>query len=93
MQDHPIDGLPHRGHRLNPREVAIDRAVLSALLADPSDTGQRVRTVARALGHPTDLVEDAIDFLVWLRVLDQNGPRVRASGATMYLAQLWDVTL
>ena len=91
MQDQPNDGSGCGGHRLNPQEVAVDRAVLGALLADPADTGERVATIARAVGHPVDQVEDAVNFLAWMGVLDQSGPLVRASGGTLYLAKLWGV--
>lgn len=91
MQDHPIDGSRYGAHRLNPREVAVDRAVLRALLSDPSDSGERVATIASAVGQPPDRIEDAVDFLAWMGVLDRNGPLVRASGGTLYLAQLWEV--
>lgn len=91
MQDQPNDGSRCGAHRLNPREVAVDHAVLDALVSDPTESGERVGTIARAVGHPADQVEDAINFLVWMGVLDQSGPLVRASGGTLYLAQLWDV--
>lgn len=91
MQDHPIDGSRFGGRRLNPHEVAVDRAVLHALLADPSESGEPVGTIASAAGHPVDRVEDAVDFLAWMGVLDKNGTLVRASGGTLYLAELWEV--
>jgi hypothetical protein len=91
MQDYPIDGSRDGGHRLDPREVAVDRAVLRALLADSSEFGERVETIAGAVGHPADLVKDAVEFLVWLGVVEQNEALVRASGGTLYLAELWQV--
>lgn len=78
-------------HQLDPEEVAVDRAVLGALLSDPTEGGEPVATIAQAAGHPAGRVEDAVNFLVWLGVLDQSGPLVRASGGTLYLAKLWEV--
>lgn len=91
MQDQPIDGSRCVGHRLNAEEVAVDRAVLGVLLSDPTDAGEPVATITSATGHPADRVEEAVSFLVWMGVLDQSGPLVRASGGTLYLAQLWEV--
>lgn len=91
MQDQPIDGSQHGARRLNPPEVAVDRAVLRSLTSDPSDSGESAAAIARAVGHPVDRVEDAIEFLAWLGVLDKKGSVVRASGGTLYLAELWEV--
>jgi hypothetical protein len=91
MQDHPNGGPPASMAAMVEDDRDVQRAVLLALLTTPSDCGEPVSTLAAAIRQPRAAVQDAVELLVWIGLLHQSGPAIRAAAAAKHLAELWPV--
>jgi hypothetical protein len=91
MQDHPNGGPPASAAASVEHEHDVQRAVLLALLAAPSDHGEPVSTLAAAIHQPRAAVQDAVELLAWIGLLHKRGRAIRATAAAMHLAELWPV--
>ena len=90
MQDHPIGGPPARRRSLE-GDRDVQRAVLLALLPAPSDHGESVRRSRWPHASPRRRSARAVELLVWIGLLYQSGPSIRAAAAAIHLAELWPV--
>ena len=90
MHDHPIGGPPARPGSLE-AEPDVQRAVLLALLPAPCDEGESVSAIAVATRQSPAAVRAAVELLVWIGLLYQSGPSIRAAGAAIHLTELWPV--
>ena len=89
MQDHPNAGHARESACPDDDLRDLQRAILRALIEEPSDDGLEVASLAAKLDRTRDDVARTIDVLVSAGLVHRRGNLIRATGATLHFDELW----
>jgi DNA-binding MarR family transcriptional regulator len=89
MHHHPTAGHAREAGCRDDDGRDLQRAVLRALIEEPSDDGLELASLAAKLDRTGADVAETIDVLVSAGLVHRRGNLVRATGATLHFDELW----